>query len=74
MRIRHNLYLPPELSDTLEMLALRPGTSKSQIVGDALRAYFAARGSREIDEMLRPRRQQPMCQRAMVITVASNRQ
>lgn len=55
MRIRHNLYLPPELSDTLEMLASRPGTSKSQIVGDALRAYFAARGSRELDDMLRPR-------------------
>lgn len=55
MRIRHNLYLPPEVSDTLETLASRPGTSKSQIVGDALRAYFKARGSQELDDMLRPR-------------------
>ena len=55
MRVRHNLYLPPEVSDTLEALASNPGTSKSKIVGDALRAYFAAKGSRELDDMVRPR-------------------
>jgi hypothetical protein len=55
MKIRQNLYIDPALSDTLEVLASRPGTSKSQIVSTALRAYFASRGSRELDDMLRTR-------------------
>jgi hypothetical protein len=55
MKIRQNLYIDPALSDTLEVLASRPGTSKSQIVSAALRAYFASRASRELDDMLRTR-------------------
>lgn len=55
MKIRQNLYLDTAVSDTLEMLASRPGTSKSQIVNDALRAHFASRAARELDDMLRTR-------------------
>lgn len=55
MKIRQNLYLDVPVSDTLETLASRPGTSKSQIVNAALSAYFANRASSELDGMLRPR-------------------
>ncbi len=55
MRIRHNLYLEVALSDTLEILASRPGGSKSRIVSDALRAWFASRASRDLDDMVRTR-------------------
>ena len=55
MKIRQNLYLDPALSDTLELLASRPRASKSQIVSAALRAYFASRAAREVDDMLRTR-------------------
>lgn len=55
MRIRHNLYLDLAVSDTLEILASRPGGSKSRIVSDALRAWFASRASRDLDDMVRTR-------------------
>lgn len=55
MRIRHNLYLDGALSDTLEILASRPGSSKSRIVSDALRAWFTSRASRDLDDMVRTR-------------------
>ena len=55
MRIRHNLYLEVAVSDTLEILASRPGGSKSRIVSDALRAWFASRASRDLDDMVRTR-------------------
>ncbi len=55
MRIRHNLYLDVTVSDTLEILASRPGGSKSRIVCDALRAWFASRASRDLDDMVRTR-------------------
>lgn len=55
MKIRQNLYLDPAVSDTLEVLASRPGTSKSQIVNAALSAYFANRAAGELDGMLRTR-------------------
>ena len=55
MRIRHNLYLDVTVSDTLEILASRPGGSKSRIVSDALRAWFASRASRDLDDMVRTR-------------------
>lgn len=55
MRIRHNLYLDAPISETLEILASRRGSSKSQIVSDALRAWFAARASRDLDDVVRTR-------------------
>ncbi|MEQ8393685.1 MAG: CopG family transcriptional regulator [Gammaproteobacteria bacterium] len=55
MKPRHHLYLDDELTEQLEALAAKPGSSKSAIVSDALRAYLARRGARELDDMLRVR-------------------
>ena len=55
MKPRHHLYLDDELTERLEALAAKPGSSKSAIVADALRAYLARRGARELDDMLKVR-------------------
>lgn len=55
MKLRQNLYLDCKLSDALEALAAKPGVTKSGIVGDALAAYLARRGSKEIDDLLKIR-------------------
>lgn len=55
MKPRHHLYLDEALSEQLEALAAKPGSSKSAIVSDALRAYIARRGSKELDDMLKVR-------------------
>ncbi|MBC9030838.1 ribbon-helix-helix protein, CopG family [Sphingomonas sp. JC676] len=55
MKPRHHLYLDEALSEQLDALAAKPGGSKSAIVADALRGYFARRGAREIDDMLKVR-------------------
>lgn len=55
MKPRHHLYLDDELTAKLEALAAKPGTSKSAIVADALRAYLARRGARELDDLLKVR-------------------
>ena len=55
MKPRHHLYLDEALSEQLEALAAKPGSSKSAIVSDALRAYLARRGARELDDMLKIR-------------------
>ena len=55
MKPRHHLYLDDELTERLEALAAKPGSSKSAIVSDALRSYLAHRGAKEIEEMLRVR-------------------
>jgi hypothetical protein len=52
---RHHLYFDTELTSILEALASRPGSSKSAIVSDALKAYFARHGGGELDEVLRGR-------------------
>jgi predicted transcriptional regulator len=52
---RHHLYLDEALTEQLEALAAKPGSSKSAIVSDALRAYLARRGARELDDMLKIR-------------------
>lgn len=44
MKPRHHLYLDDELTTELELLASKPGASKSSIVGDALRQYIRHRG------------------------------
>jgi hypothetical protein len=49
-KIRHQLFLPKPLSDRLEALAARPGTSKSAILAEALSAWLDRRGTRELDE------------------------
>lgn len=55
MKPRHHLYLDDELTERLEALAGKPGTSKSAIVADALRAYLARRGAKELDDLLKVR-------------------
>ncbi|SEH41881.1 CopG family transcriptional regulator [Magnetospirillum fulvum] len=49
-RIRHQLFLDPDLSARLETLAAKPGVSKSTILADALAAWLNRRGSQELDE------------------------
>jgi predicted transcriptional regulator len=53
MKPRHHLYLDEDLTEQLEALARAPGGSKSAIVADALRAHFARRGSRLLDDPLK---------------------
>ena len=55
MKFRQNLYIDQALSDALDHLARKPGTNKSQIVSDALAAYLARRGTKEIDDLLKGR-------------------
>jgi hypothetical protein len=55
MKVRQNLYIDRELSDALEALAAGPGGNKSRLVNDALAAWLARRGSKEIDDLLKPR-------------------
>ena len=55
MKFRQNLYIDQALSDALDDLARKPGTNKSQIVSDALAAYLARRGTKEIDDLLKGR-------------------
>lgn len=49
-RIRHQLFLPEELSERLEKLAAKPGASKSSILADALTAWLNRRGASELEE------------------------
>lgn len=55
MKPRHHLYLDDELTEQLETLAAKPGSSKSAIVSDALRAFIARRGANELDDRLKVR-------------------
>jgi len=55
MKPRHHLYLDDELTERLEALAAKPGSSKSAIVADALRGYLDRRGARELDDLLKIR-------------------
>ncbi|CUS46527.1 MAG: ribbon-helix-helix protein, CopG family [Pseudomonadota bacterium] len=55
MKFRQNLYLDRKLTDALEALAAKPGTTKSGIVNDALAAYLARRGAKEVDDLLKTR-------------------
>ncbi|WP_449472557.1 CopG family transcriptional regulator [Sphingobium chungangianum] len=43
------------MSDALDALAAKPGATKSGIVSDALAAYLARRGSKEVDDLLKVR-------------------
>ncbi|CCG08603.1 CopG family transcriptional regulator [Pararhodospirillum photometricum] len=49
-KIRHQLFLDPDLSARLEALAAKPGVSKSTILADAVTAWLNRRGSQELDE------------------------
>ena len=49
-KCRHQLFLDKDLSEELEALAAKPGTSKSAILADALIAWLTRRGSQELDD------------------------
>ena len=55
MKIRQNLYIDREVGDALEALAAGPGGNKSRLVNDALKAWLARRGTKEVDDLLKPR-------------------
>jgi hypothetical protein len=49
-KIRHQLFLPQDLSERLESLAAQPGVTKSSILADALTAWLNRRGASEIED------------------------
>lgn len=55
MKPRHHLYLDDALSEELDRLAEKPGSSKSGIVADALRAYLTRGAAKEADAVLKVR-------------------
>jgi hypothetical protein len=55
MKVRQNLYIDREVSEALEALAVRRGANKSRLVNDAVAAWLARRGSKEIDDLLKLR-------------------
>ena len=55
MKPRHHLYLDDALSKELDRLAEKPGSSKSGIVADALRAYLTRGAAKEADAVLKVR-------------------
>lgn len=55
MKVRHNLYIDQAISDALEALAAGPGGNKSRLVNDAVAAWLARRGTKEIDDLFKVR-------------------
>ena len=49
-RIRHQLFLTKELSERLEVLASKPGATKSAILVDALTAWLNRRAASELED------------------------
>ena len=50
-KVRHQLFLPAELSQRLDALAAKPGSSKSAILADALAAALDRRAAGELEEL-----------------------
>lgn len=48
--VRHQLFLPKELSDRLEALARAPGASKSRLLAAAVGAWLDRRGTDELEQ------------------------
>ena len=55
MKPRHNLYLDEDVAEQLAKLTDRAGSSKSSIVNDAVKAYLARRGAKELDDVFKQR-------------------
>jgi hypothetical protein len=49
-KIRHQLFLPQPVSERLELLAAKPGASKSAILADAVTAWLNRRGASELED------------------------
>jgi len=47
--VRHQLFLPRELSERLEALARSPGASKSRILAEGLAAFLNRKGADELE-------------------------
>jgi hypothetical protein len=47
--VRHQLFLPRELSEQLEALARGPGASKSRMLAEALAAFIDRKGADELE-------------------------
>lgn len=54
-KTRHQFYLPDHLSEKLDALASKPGTSKTSILTDALASWFERKGSQALDQRFGPR-------------------
>jgi hypothetical protein len=55
MKRRHEFYLDEDISDRLSAMAAKPGSSKTGIMTDALRAYFERGAANELDERFKAR-------------------
>lgn len=55
MKPRHHIRLDDDLTQRLDALAAEPGSSKSAIVSDALRAYLSRRAGNEVDDLVKRR-------------------
>jgi len=55
MKRRHEFYLDEDISDRLSTMAKKPGSSKTAIMIDALRAYLDRGAASELDERFRAR-------------------
>jgi hypothetical protein len=55
MKPRHSIYLDKALSQRLNALTAKPGTTKSTIVADALKAHLDRRAANELDELFKAR-------------------
>ena len=49
-KVRHQLFLPADLTEKLKFSASRPGASKSAILSDALAAWLNRRVGHEMDD------------------------
>ncbi|WP_340264844.1 CopG family transcriptional regulator [Sphingobium mellinum] len=54
-KTRHQFYLPDDLSAKLDALTASPGTSKTQILTDALNAWLERKGAQELNQRFGPR-------------------
>lgn len=52
---RQTIFLDHEVKQVLDALAAGPGGNKSHLVNDALKAWLARRGAREIDDLFKNR-------------------
>lgn len=48
-QVRHQLFLPKDVSDRLEALARAPGASKSRILAEAVTAWLNRKGADEME-------------------------
>ena len=55
MKRRHEFYLDEDLSERLATMAAKPGSSKTAIMTDALKAYFDRGAASELDERFKAR-------------------